>query len=548
MGPDDPAREQAGLDQRIALLVADVEAADLEQRRAAVWQIFEMCFEARERAASAIPVLLNCLSDPDKRVGEGAAGGLHWCAPASIEPLIDCLNDPRPIVRRRACDALGNIGEPAIAACDVLRRSLTDTEPEVRAGAAKALGLIHDTHGRTIDALFAMASSESTRGRSAALHALGNIGKALADPGPLQAREHEVLAALEDSNADVRWSACYVLESLGLDPERHVELLMRRFAADTSEHVLGMATGQLRRLTSTIDPEAHLLLMCHVVRAAGRPARDMCEALALLGPRAGAAIPCLIDALRSDDVFLVVEAAKALWRIAGRAAEAVPELARVFDDSEESVCDAICEIGPAAEPLVDKVIGALDSGDWDLQWAAADALGAIGSSRPDVVAALATALGHPSPIVRSAAGRALAAIGPATVPALIEILEAPDDDDRREWAADALGQMGAQAHAAIEPLKTRWQSADRALAAWCAIALAKIAGDAATVPTLIGLLARSDRPDLQQQAALALTKIGPPAASATQALEAALRDLDADDEHGRAAIKGALAAIGGALH
>src|SRR5262245_35881370 len=254
MDRDDPAQEEADVAQRIARLAADLETADLEQRRAAVWQIFEICAEARGRAASAIPVLLNCLSDPDKKVGESAAGALHWCAPASIEPLIDCLNDPRPIVRCRACDALGSIGEPAIAARDILRRCLTDTEPEVRAGAAKALGLIHDTSGRTIDALFAMASSESARGRSAALHALGNIGKALADPGPLQAREHEVLAALEDSNADVRWSACYVLESLGLDPERHVELLMRRFAADTSDDVLGMATGQLRRLTSTIDP------------------------------------------------------------------------------------------------------------------------------------------------------------------------------------------------------------------------------------------------------------------------------------------------------
>jgi HEAT repeat protein len=548
MDRDDAAQEQAALDRRIALLAADVTAADLERRRAAVWQLFEICAEARGRAASAIPVLLNCLSDPDKRVGKSAAGGLHWCAPASIEPLIDCLNDPRPIVKCRACDALGSIGEPAIAACDVLRRSLIDPEPEVRAGAAKALGLMHDTSGRTIDALFEMVSSGSARGRSAALHALGNIGKALSDPGPLQAREHAVLAALEDNNADVRWSACYVLESLGLDPKQHVELLMRRFATDTSDDVHRMATGQLQRLTSAIDPAAHVPLMCNVVRAAGTTASDMCRALALLGPSADGAVPCLIGALRSDNVFLVVEAAIALWKIARRCEESLPELARVFDDMGQSVCDAICEIGPAAAPLVDKVIGALETEDWDLQWAAADALAAVASSRPDVVAALTTALGHPSPIVRSSAARAFAAIGSATVPVLIEILESPADDNRREWVADALGRMGAQAHAAIEPLKSRLQSTDRGLAAWCAIALAKIAGDAATVPTLTVLLARSDRPDLQQQAASALTAIGPPAADATQALEAALRDLDANDERGRTAIEGALAAIRGALH
>src|SRR5262249_59773651 len=132
---------------------------------------------------------------------------------------------------------------------------------------------------------------------------------------------------------------------------------------------------------------------------------------------------------------------------------------RVFDNLGQSVCDGICEIGPAAAPLIEKVIGALDSQDWDLQWAAADALGAIASNRADVVAALTTALGHPSPIVRSAAARAFAAIGPATVPALIAILEAPDDDDRREWAADAPRPMGAQAQAGHHPTHTRWPPA-----------------------------------------------------------------------------------------
>src|SRR5205823_2823680 len=159
----------------------------------------------------------------------------------------------------------------------------------------------------------------------------------------------------------------------------------------------------------------------NIVRTGGGSARDMCKALALLGSRADAAVPCLIDALRSEDAFLVIAAAIALWKIAGRVEESLPQLARVFDDMGQSVCDAICEIGPAAAPLIDRVIGALDTEDWDLQWAAADALAAVASSRPDVVAALTTALGHPSPIVRSAAARAFAAIGPATLPVLIEV-------------------------------------------------------------------------------------------------------------------------------
>src|SRR5207302_8938399 len=127
-----------------------------------------------------------------------------------------------------------------------------------------------------------------------------------------------------------------------------VERRMRRLTADTSEGVLRMATGQLPELMSAIDPEAHIPVMCNIVRTGGGSARDMCKALALLGSRADAAVPCLIDALRSEDAFLVIAAAIALWKIAGRVGESLPQLARVSDDRGQSVCDAICEIGPAA--------------------------------------------------------------------------------------------------------------------------------------------------------------------------------------------------------
>jgi HEAT repeat protein len=266
--------------------------------------------------------------------------------------------------------------------------------------------------------------------------------------------------------------------------------------------------------------------------------------LALLGPRAKSALPCLTEALHAEDGLLVIAAAEALWKIDGRVAESLPALAGLFDEYGESVCDAICEIGPAAAPLIDAVIQALQSEDWDLQWAAADALGAISSGDPKVLAILASSLGHPSPIVRSAAARAFAQIGSPGVPVLIEILQ-ERDGDRAEWAADALGKMGHRAHEASEALRANLGSPHRGLASWCAIALAKVAGDALAVPMLIDLLARTDRPDLRKEAANGLKAIGPPATCAVDVLTSALED---DEEEVRAAVKEALAAIGAQTH
>ena len=506
MDRDDPALDDAGVAEQIALLAAQVKSADPAQRRAACWQIYEICCKAPERAALAIPVLLPGLADPDEKVGESAAWALRWCAPASIEPLIDCLDDPQPIVRRRACIALGNIGEPAAAlTCDVLRQCLTDTAPEVRAQAAKALGLIRDTSSRTIDALFAMARSESARGRAAALHALGNIGKALSDPGPLRAREHEVLAALEDGNADVRWSACYLLESLGLEAPKHVALLMRRLTADTSEEFLWMATGQLPELMSAVDPEAHIPVMCNIIRTGGGSARDMCKALALLGSRADAAVPCLIDALRSEDAFLVIAAAIALWKIAGRV-EIVAAAGEGFRRHgpigvRRDLRDGAG--GGAADRQGDRRaryggLGPAMGGRRCARCRRVEPSGCrggvdhrAGPSEPDRTFGGGTGVCGDRP--RHAAGA-------DRDPGIVRRRSARMGC--RGSRPNGRGRAGGDRTAPGPTAITR-PGARRV----CAIALAKIAGDVASVPMLVELLARSDRPDLQQQAALALAAI-----------------------------------------
>jgi HEAT repeat protein len=185
-------------------------------------------------------------------------------------------------------------------------------------------------------------------------------------------------------------------------------------------------------------------------------------------------------------------------------------------------------LGPAAAPLLPKLIEAMQNEDsWDLQWAAADALGAIASADPAVMGALQTALGHQSPIVRSAAGRALARVGIPAIPRLLGLLQA-QGDSRAAWAAFSLGEMGPAAITAAPQLLEGLQSVDDVLSTACAIALARTTGDPQTVPYLVRIIESGETASPRRAAANALGGLGPVAITAVPALELLLDDEDPD--------------------
>ncbi|WFU16535.1 HEAT repeat domain-containing protein [Bradyrhizobium sp. CB3481] len=535
-------------DQKIAEIIlrvaSEIRHADRPRRQTAIRDLSDLCRKVRVRARAAIPVWLELLDDEDKEVGESASYGLSHCAPDSIEPLIEQLRHNNHLVRQRACSSFGTIGKEAVLATDSILPLLEDSAQAVRSRAAWALGLIGDGRQRTIAVLFDMARTGMTEDRRAALHGLGSVAKAAIDLAPLRARQQEIFDALTDEDDDVRWSACYAIESLDLDPATHVDLIVPRLS-DRSARVEEIAICQLKELADDVDLTSHLAPICQVVRGARkRSAATACKVIGMLGPRAHAAVPSLIDALNGEDDFTVIAAAVALWRVDGRIDASRPHLARLFPDSGETVCDAISQIGPAATPLIGQVRAALESDDWDLQWAAADALGSMGSGDPATLSALTAALGHDSGIVVSAAATALVRIGVAAVPALSDTL-VQQGDPRAEWAADALGRIGPAAVAAAELLLAQLHSSRPGLAAWSAIALAKITGDERAVPMLVKLLERTDRADLRQQAALGLKAVGPRACGAVGALNALLEDPDDDV---RTAAEAALSAVTAARH
>lgn len=542
MDLNSPPPEDAELPGVVNGLIRQSASPSLTERQAAIEGLYELAYKVRCRVASAIPSLVDALLDPDPKLGESALWALHYCSPDSVEPLIDCLAHPQAFVRERSAHSLGNIGEGARSAVPRLLELLTDDDQAVRRRAAWAIGLIRDVKPSTITALFDRVGAGTAEDAAAALHALGNIGQALADAAPLVERQPLILEAMQHEHSDVRWSAMYVAESLRLSPQDHADLLSAVLFRETSNRVREAVLQKLEKLAPSTDLAALLPTLVSLLDKRDREASPACRVLAKMRPAPREAVEPLFRAL--DDDALVLPAATALWSIEKRVDPLLPALERVFEDYEEEVCDLICTLGPAAAPLLPKVIGALAKEDWDLQWAAADALGAVASEDQKVVSHLLDALGHPSPIVRSASARALAKTGNAAVPQLRSLVVSTSDL-RNAWAAFALGEMGPIATAAIPELRAGMRGGEEPLSSSCAIAIALVSGDAETLPFLIKILRSDDARAPRRSAASAIARLGPGARAAQEALEALLADEDYEVVD---AAQTALASVRGAPH
>jgi putative membrane-bound dehydrogenase-like protein len=215
-----------------------------------------------------------------ERVNDPCGLGLVWDTVRPAE-LVQRLDDSRPVVRKRAIEALAKLGEPAIPALDgligsgngtalrpagrargaaaradgvwtacridhpaaraVVRKALEDPDAVVRQAAASAAGLHRDRDAVT--RLADLLAAPSMHNRRAAAEALGRIGDAQAVSALLEAAgetndraiEHSIryalieiadptatAAGLESKNPRVRLTALVALDQMDggrLDPK-----------------------------------------------------------------------------------------------------------------------------------------------------------------------------------------------------------------------------------------------------------------------------------------------------------------------------------------
>jgi HEAT repeat protein len=298
----------------------------------------------------------------EESIRAGAAGALGAIAAHAreeddipVEKIRDVLaaslrGDKKPVVRRAAAKALGQMKGRAIGAVDVLALALKDTDAKTRMEAAQSLRSL----GRNADEALAdlqTALKNVKLERLTRIHcasALGNIGSA------------ESVPVLKDilgdakNHTDLRRACAQALGDLGSKAADAVPALAGALTAKESETILR---------------------------------RTCAEALDQMGSEARPALPALRTALKDEDQF-----------VRSLSLHAISQMGR--------------DLGDERKPAIDGILTAMDDNVLEVRITAIEALGnlgadGVGDQHRAVVARLAAATRDPQKAVSEAAKVAL---------------------------------------------------------------------------------------------------------------------------------------------
>ncbi len=311
--------------------------------------------------------------------------------PTTVPAVYRALVDEHPHVREPAADLLGWVGNTLATAA--LVDLLDDASGDVAGAASSALGSIGGAEAEA--GLRQALSDRRPRVRRAAVKSLGVLAPATV--------LSQLLQATADPDPAVRE---YALEALAAG-ERDEEAVTAAFVEAVEDVSAGVRGTAARALGRRRGPGVVRAL----VRAAGDDVGGVQEAAANSVDQLDDVTSTLAESLVDADPIVRLGAARLFARTG--AAGAVPRLA---------------EAGADADPRVRR-------------WAI-EALGTV--SVPEAAAAVSVALDDPIGSVRRAAIQALPhAVGAASIPTLVGLLESDDADDRAP-AALALGELAGQ--------------------------------------------------------------------------------------------------------
>jgi HEAT repeat protein len=467
--------------------------------------------------------------DASPNTRQYAANVIHDMGPeakAAVPALIKLLHDKDSDSRDAAAKALGAMRSAAKAAVPALINALDDPESYVRHVAAESLGQIGPDAKSAAPDLVKMLRSVWRRDRCLAARTLGKINPdANVAAGPLA-------EAAVDDYGEVREAAIAALIGLGAGAKLAVPVLVNRLHAD-------------------------------------------------VGAEAKPAVPVLVKRLHAGERSCALTA---LAKLGPLAKDAIPEMAKMLTDNnlELVAFEALTDLGPVSGPVLPQLI-AFDRkiGSWQ-QWddkklSRKECVeyisqrmtygrhgGLTGADRlwnvlgVEDLPFIAPMLKSETTSERDLAVDKFLALGPAAVPALVQLLK-DDDPGNRRTAIRLLGHVGPDAKNAVPALAPILKDSDWQLRSAAAIALGEIGPDAApavvalresltdtdgdvrvcaiealgrigtaAAPAIAGLIERlhDTSPAVRSAAARALGQIGPGAKAALPELEKLSRDRE----------------------
>lgn len=408
---------------------------------------------------------------------------------AAVVPLIiEALRAPRAPTqdaRQRNVALLGvlaDIGPAAADAVPILSEFAADTDPRAEWLRFQAGLALTDIGTRQADAARAEAERRNLADWAQRTDA-DALARSVEEQAYLVRRE---LRSVSPDGAIID-AALAALTALGDRASAATPSLLRAFSDPRLGSGVRQRVGTLLATLGVPDAAAAshvgvLDLVADVIEDTRNPVA-LVHSLAMLelghlGP-SEPAIDALLDALRAGRS--PGDAARELGNYGAAASRAVPALLAIIDDevAGTNAIQAIGRIGVADDAVVTALRRLVVVPEGRHRTQAAAALGELHADAavPELVTALTDSRGF----ARSAAARALGALGPAAVGAVTPLAALLRDGDTevRLAALGALGRIGTAAAPAVPEIARQLDADERRIAAAATQALEQIGGDAA---------------------------------------------------------------------
>lgn len=367
-------------------------------------------------------------------------------AQEAVPALVEVLNtDERPEVRREAAIAIAAVGPGAASAVPALANAMEEDRELMGGPAAYALGAIGTKAKAAAEKVARLADDPKSPPflRTVCLWALARMNPD--DQQLVRKVVPRLVDALKSPQPRLRAAAARALIDLDPDPEI-ARPLIKKAMEEASPEVLDDILDAVAALGEKAVPRLIVALEAKQVRA------EAAAIIARIGPKAKAAVPALAKALADDNPETRNEVLFALAAIGPAAKSALPQIADALGDSEAAVrygaCYALGRIGPAAKSAEAKLQANLTGEDESLAMVSAWALARINPDSPQTaknsVPVLIMALAELDVSTRVQAADSLRRLGPLAKDAAAALKKAQEDEDRavRSAAAKALEAIG----------------------------------------------------------------------------------------------------------
>lgn len=385
--------------------------AALKHERAAYWACLVIA-DIGPDAAETVPELTDVLrhADPDVRLQAALAlGAIGHAAQAAAPAMVNVLEkDEFSHVRLAAIYALAEMRAEGDTDDQALERLTKNDDQFLRMLSSWALARLHPDD----PAVVKRAVEQLVAGLESDDNGVQSAaGRALVDlKAPPEIAGPALVAALQDDDPAVIGNALDALAALG------PKVLDRLIPALQNKELRRFAVGVLQRLGPQAAPAVPALAeILASPDADPELRREVQLALAAIGPEAKATVPSLIESLSSPESDVQASAAYALGKIGPGAAGAAPKLRELFASDDERIQRvatwALIRILPNDAQLIARavplLIGGLQNERELVRLEAAVALGDLGAAAKGAIEPLKKLLTDESPSVRAAAAEAI---------------------------------------------------------------------------------------------------------------------------------------------